>query len=130
MVFPHIWVNIFFVGLIFDHYKDMLFKYDENNNPIDSITISYHTDPETRKNWEEMLIKDDETDKIYGVFLRNGMCELRELDMKTGEVLAAFQLNYKWVEKIKIKGEYAYYIYRPHGSTQRKYLYKELIFIP
>jgi hypothetical protein len=52
---------------------------------------------------------------------------LKRIDMKTGKIIGSFKLSNQYVEKIKIKGDYVYYIYRPFESLQEKFVYKELI---
>jgi hypothetical protein len=112
--------------LIFDHYQNKIFRYNQSCEPIDSIDISYHNGID-KKEWKTLLIKDDETQTIYSVFLRGGRYYLKELNTSNGEVIGVYKLTHKYPEKLKIKGNYAYYVYRPFESLQKKFLYKEKI---
>lgn len=112
--------------LIFDHYTNKLFRYNAENEPIDSLDISYHIGPD-KKEWEELLVKDVEEQVIYAVYLKGGKYYLKELNTSTGEVKNVYKLTYKYPERLKIRGAYAYYIYRPFESSQKKFLYKEKI---
>jgi hypothetical protein len=110
--------------MIFDHYKNKLFRYDRNNHAIDSLDITYHNSSD-KKEWEELLIQDRNKQRIFSVFLRAGIYYLKELNTSTGEIIKVHDLQYKYPEKLKVKDNYAYYIYRPFESLQNKYLYRE-----
>jgi len=110
--------------MIFDHYTNKLFRYNSDNEPIDSVDISYHIGPD-KKEWEQLLVKDLELGTIYSIYLRGGKYYLKELNTSTGEVKNVFSLYYKYPEQLQVKDGYAYYIYRPFESTQKKFLYKE-----
>ena len=112
--------------LIFDHYSDQLLKINSQFEKIDSIGISYHKDKE-KKNWEQPILKDKEEKKIYGLFLKNGYYYLKPINLKDGSTFISFKLNYRFAENVKVENGYAYYIYRPYESSQKKYLYREVI---
>lgn len=113
--------------LIFDHYTNKMYRFNSENEPIDSIDISYHIASDKR-DWEELLLKDAETNAIFSVFLRGGKYYLKELNTSTGEVKKVYRLTYKYPERLKVKDNYAYYIYRPFESPQKKFLYKERLY--
>ena len=109
---------------VFDHYKDLLFKYEPTLGFVDSTRITYHK--KARKSgWEQPLIQDRKNDQIYTSFLRNGYTYLSEIDCSTGQIRKSFRLHFKYVEKIRIINGYVYYIYRPFESIQKKYIYRE-----
>ncbi len=112
--------------LIFDHYSDFLFKLDKDFNKFDSIPIDYHKQKE-KKNWEQPLIKDKEEHKLYVLFLKNGFYYLKPVDLNNGSTYVSFKLANKYVENVKVENGYVYYLYRPFESSQKKYLYREVI---
>jgi hypothetical protein len=105
-----------------------MFIYRPEYGFTDSVRISYHK--ESRKSgWEQPLIQDKKSNKIYGVFERNGYTFLSQIDMKTGLIVKSFRLYYKYVEHIQVIDDIIYYVYRPFESVQKKYIYQEkLIF--
>lgn len=113
--------------MVFDHYSDRLYKYDLDSKPLDSVKISYHH-PEKWKEWRRQLIKDEVTQCIYGLFLKNGYYYLKEIDTRTGEITGYSKLSFPYVQKIRIRNGYAYYVYRPFDSLQSKFLYREKIY--
>lgn len=112
--------------LIFDHYSNKMYRFNSENNPIDTIDINYHLGYD-KKSWEEQLLKDPITNSIYSLFLREGNYYLKELNTSTGEIMNSFKLAFRYPEKIKVNDGYVYYIYRPYESAQKKFLYKEKI---
>ena len=112
--------------LIFDHYKDLLFCYDSEFNLLNSIAISYHKKVKKQK-WSQPLIQDLKTQNIFALFNNGGYFILKKFDINSGEVNSGFKLSNRFVEKVKIINGYAYYIYRPFESIQKKFIYKERI---
>ncbi|MCB9224025.1 MAG: hypothetical protein R2780_06515 [Crocinitomicaceae bacterium] len=110
--------------LVFDHYKNKLFRYKPTEGFIDSTRISYHLD-QRRSGWEQPLLQDEKQGHVYAMFLKGGYTYLSEIDQQNGHVRKSFKLFYKYVEKIRIIDGYVYYIYRPFESIQKKYVYRE-----
>lgn len=109
---------------LFDHYKNLLFKYSFQGDLIDSIPIYYHLQPK-ENGWKKHLIQDYETGEIYIHYEVAGKAQLRHFDTSTGKLSSPVELEFKYPENIQVKGNSVYYIYRPFESTQKKYLYRE-----
>lgn len=108
---------------IFDHYANMLFRFDSAHTALRPLEIDYHLG--RRSGWEEEVIFDKALKKAYGHFLIQGHPVLKEVNLKTGEVDEGCKLTFKFAENIRIQDGWAYYTYRPHASSQTRYLYKE-----
>ncbi len=113
--------------LIFDHCDDLLCRYTIDRQPIDSLEITYHQPgKKINKTFIESLLHDKETNKIYAQYQhQGGTAFLKEIDIQTGKIKKVFSLKYPYPSTVKIKNGYAYYIYRPFESLQKKYLYRE-----
>ncbi len=111
---------------VFDHSSNAIFKYDGKLNQLDSIPIDYNH-PKSWREWKNEVIIDKEANTAYALYEKNGFCYLKGINMYTGKLISSFKLSNQNVEKIKIKGNYVYYIYRPFESLQEKFVYKELI---
>lgn len=109
---------------VFDFYKELMFSYDMEGDLIDSIAITHHLQPK-KTGWKNQLLQDSETGEIFAVFERVGNTTLRHIDLKTGELGEGIQLHYRYVDKLALQNNAAFYIYRPYESAQKKYLYKE-----
>lgn len=113
--------------LVFDHYKDYLYKIDVGEERIcDSVSISYHRP--WRSDWSKRVIQDPVTKEIYILFDKAGYYTLKRIDPNTGKLDQEFPLHYRYVEKIRIIDGFVHYIYRPFESIQKKFLYKERLF--
>lgn len=112
--------------VVFDHYKNKMFRYRPQEGFIDSTRISYHLQ-ERRSGWEQPLLHDKETGKVYAMFQKAGYTYLSEIDKKDGHVKKSFKLHYKYTDRIQIIGGEVFYIYRPFESVQKKYLYREML---
>ena len=111
---------------VFDHYKNMMFKYNKDLTYSDSVSISYHENAR-KTGWEQPLIQDKESARIYVLFERDGYSYLSLIDLETGQVKYSRKLYYRYIEKLKIIDNQIFYIYRPFESLQKKHIYKEFI---
>jgi hypothetical protein len=110
--------------VVFDHYKNKMYAYQPLGEFVDSVSIDYHLHAK-KTGWEQPLIQDKVTKRIYGLFFRNGYSFLSEVNLETGELKKAFRLHFKYVENIQLINGKVYYIYRPYESVQKKFIYSE-----
>lgn len=110
--------------VVFDYYKDKLFKFDAAGNRLDSVAIYHHYQPKTT-GWKKQLIQDQTTGEVYAVFDIAGFTYLGLVNLQTGEIKEKVKLEFRYIDKIAIQDNFVYYIYRPFESTQKKFLYKE-----
>ncbi|MES2589368.1 MAG: hypothetical protein V4622_10330 [Bacteroidota bacterium] len=108
---------------VFDYYKDKLFTFNLNGEKVDSIPIYHHYNPK-ESGWRRKLLQDKETGIIYAFFEKDGICSLRKVNTKTGFLDSEVLFQHKYIDKIAINGNQAYYIYRPFESAQKKFLYQ------
>jgi hypothetical protein len=111
---------------IFNHHNDFLYHYTKENKLIDSVKIGYHH-PKNWREWKKKLVVDEAENKVYAFFSKDGHNYLKQINHQTGKEMFTFKLQHHSADKIKIKEGYVYYIYRPFGSTQEKFLYRERI---
>lgn len=109
---------------VFDYYKDLLHRYNQNGIKIDSISIAHHYHPK-ETGWKKNLIQDKVTGQIYALFDEAGYQSLRRVDTNSGLLMEKMPLKYRYAENIQVNNNAIFYIYRPFESIQKKYLYKE-----
>ena len=109
---------------VFDFYKDVMLKYDLDANLLDSLSIQFHHNPK-RLGWKNKLLQDSETGELFAVYEKAGITTLRHINLTTGNTDEGIQLHYKYVDKLAIQDNSAFYIYRPFESAQKKFLFKE-----
>ena len=108
---------------VFDYYKDKLFTYNLKGEKIDSVGIYHHYNSK-ENGWKRKLLQDKETGIIYAFFEKDGICSLKIVNTKTGFLESNIVFQHKYIDKIAINGNMAYYIYRPFESAQKKFLYQ------
>ncbi len=111
---------------VFNHHNDFLYHYNKQNQLIDSVHIGYHH-PKNWREWKKQLYVDEAQNKVYALFSKNGHHYLKHIHHQSGSELGTYKLKHHSAEKIKIRDGYVYYVYRPFGSTQERFLYREII---
>ncbi len=111
---------------LFEHYRNKLYRFDKTAKLLDSVNIDYHK-PAKWREWRRRLVKAENSNEIYGLFLKDGYYYLKQIDVHSGKICAVNKLTYPYLNRVRVKDGYAYYVYRPFESLQTKYLYKEKI---
>lgn len=111
---------------IFNHHNNFLYHYNNKNQLIDSVSISYHH-PKNWREWKKQLFVDEVANKVYAFFSKDGHHYLKQIDHQSGKEISTYKIKHHSAEKIKIKDGYVYYVYRPFDSTQERFLYRERI---
>ena len=103
---------------VFEHYRDSLVVFDDQLNRANQTNMQFHED----KTYRKQLIQDETTGDVYALYLRHGVSWLINLSKNDAE---EFRLTHRYVEKIQIKNQEVYYLYRPFESSQNTFLYRE-----
>ncbi len=111
---------------IFDHLNNEIKVFNSEGTLIETFDIEYHKN-ERKSGWKNQLVQDEAAQNIYAVFQKNSKTFLKQINTSSGEALGAFELTYKYLEQIQVRNGFAFYLYRPHSSAQKLYLYKESI---
>lgn len=129
MFYEALYAPLFIIGdtiCIFNHHNDYLYHYDKSNRLLDSVKINYHH-PKHWREWKKKLYVDESLRQVYAFFSKSGHHYLKRINHHNGQATLTYKLQHHSAEKIKIKDGYVYYVYRPFGSTQEKFLYRERI---
>jgi hypothetical protein len=114
-------------ALIFDHYNDSVFEFNNFGEMMNSFHIDYHKSQRNLK-WKRKVIFDDVTDRCFTLYSKGASIFICEINLDGSGLGEPTQLFHPYVEEIKVSNGYVYYIYRPFESTQKRYLYREPIF--
>ena len=112
--------------MVFDHYENKLKTFGPCHEEIEEVELKHHKRKPLR-NWKKLLLHDEASGVVYTVHEKGAKLQLFPLDLETGELGVPFELFYKWAENLHVDNGEVYYIYRPFGSLQKKFLYKETI---
>jgi hypothetical protein len=110
---------------IFNHIKDTMYVYTRNGDLIRWSHIFYHKD----RRWKRLTFTDENRESVYTVFARSGIFELRKINLQDGSVSAGHKvLEHTYPQKIRIKGNYAYYLYKDkYDYWSNKNFYRQRI---
>ncbi len=109
---------------VFDHYKNWLYRYSSSGELMDSIAIYHHIQPK-ETGWKENIIQDQLTGELYMYYEKDGKVSLRLFNTSNGSVGNQISLTFKYADKVLVRQNFVYYIYRPFESVSKKYLYRE-----
>lgn len=110
---------------VFDHYKNFLFQFEPGNMwAMDSAAIAYHQ-LKGDHDWTKELYQDALYDDVYTGFQTGRHVHISKINFDSGDLENTTKLYHPYPERIKIKGGYVYYIYRPFESSQKKFIYRE-----
>jgi hypothetical protein len=111
---------------IFNFTNGVIQTYGARGMPIDTPTaITFHT----ADGWQKKLFNDKVTGKVYTQFIRNGISELREINIKTG------QLNeqvikipeFPFISKLLVNDGYLFFLYQEKQYPNFMRLYRMVI---
>lgn len=108
---------------VFDHHLERIRRFDRDLTPIDEVPITYQRDAD----WDHIVVQDRKTEIVYSKFSKGSRTWLRPLEPSTGALGAATPLTHPWPKDVQVHDGYAYYVFRPYESLQKRTLYREQI---
>jgi len=108
---------------IFNHVSDSVYVYNSSSQLIRIFNIRYHY----IKGWKNDIIIDVKNQSAYAKFINDGIVYLCKINLDNGNVLKQYKLEHNtFPEKIKIKDNYAYYLYIDNTEYfPKKRLYRQ-----
>ena len=113
---------------VFDHYKNLLFHFNSSGKKLDSVNISYHH-PKKWNDWKNHMVKDITEGNVFAIYSRDGRKYMKKINIKSGQDEGNYRIIHYSADRIKVRDNYIYYVYRPYESTQEKFLYREKIIL-
>ncbi len=106
---------------IFNYLVSKLEKYSVSGNLLEEVDISFHKE----KHWKEQIFVDEIKSKVYTLFKKNGITKIKEIDMKTGLLCRTIDVpDYQFIEKIKMRDDKLYFLYKDNVDYAYKKVYK------
>jgi len=112
--------------LIFDHYSEKLY-FHQGIQTVDSLQLVHHKGRNNELKWEKKLIMDEVSGEVYALYSKGKDGFIMRVDLKSGEPCDRIKLHHPYPENIKVHGGEAFFIYRPFGSLQKRFLYKQML---
>lgn len=111
---------------LFDFYSHCIKTFNREGQALDSIAISMHLQPH-KNGWSNKLIQDPVTGNVFTLLNQSGYAVICNVNLQTGSLGIPIRLDFRYVNKLIIHDNTAYYTYRPYESKQKKFLYKQLL---
>jgi hypothetical protein len=138
-----IYAPLFAMGdsvVLFNHPRNMIQFFDTLGNEIGNTHIDYHSRDSVGTTWQLVSAfakKDKWLKEVYVDRIRNkaytafrnldGTWDLREIDLRTGEVRFNQRIPFPYVQKVQVRDGYLFYLYRGFGQSQKKKLFRQRI---
>ncbi len=113
---------------IFNHYNDSLYKYNEYGKSYEAVPINYHHNKPRSPKFKNQILQDELSEELYVIKEMNGFTYAFPFDTSTGKLASGIKLKHPYIEKLMIRNDQAFYLYRGFGSLQEVYLYSENLY--
>jgi len=114
LFYPPIYIPMINVGsqlCVFNHVNDVMELYDTNGAFKRKVPINYHQ----LKKWDEQVLFDRFTGKVYTLFDHPKGKVIRSIDMENGTLGVPVLIDCVYIEQMKIRDGILYYL--ESGST-------------
>ncbi len=112
--------------LVLDHLHNKGFRFLKNGSPLDQFPIEYHQLKGYGK-WMGKVWRDVKSHSLYTAYKKNGRVIIFLIQQKSNAQKELQTLEHPFVERIRVRDDQIFYIYRPFESSQKRYLYSEKI---
>ncbi|MBK6342503.1 MAG: carboxypeptidase-like regulatory domain-containing protein [Flavobacteriales bacterium] len=106
---------------VFDHAKERIRRFMAEGTAVAEVKMRHAAE----RHWAKTLIQDQHSGQVYALFRQGPRTWLRSVDVRDGSIGAPSMLVHPFPEDVQVHEGHAYYVYRPHGSTQKRTLYRE-----
>lgn len=106
---------------VFDHAKRTIRRMLADGTAIAQVPMRHVDD----RHWAKSLLQDQRTERVFALYRQGPRCWLREVNAGNGSISEPFMLVHPFAEDVQVHDGHAYYVYRPHGSIQKRTLYRE-----
>ncbi|NTW32344.1 MAG: carboxypeptidase-like regulatory domain-containing protein [Bacteroidetes bacterium] len=109
---------------IFNFTESYIELYSDSFNLIKKIPVTFNTD----KHWKRQIFKDEVNEKVYTLYITDGISTLKEIDFNTGEIVNSVKIpDLPYVQDIKIYDNCVYFLYtnqNPYANYRSLYKMK------
>jgi hypothetical protein len=92
---------------LFDFTNAQLLQYDANGELIKTSPLAFHKE----KDWDKLLILDEQTNEIYAQFMRSGVITLKKINLTNGEIKNSQRISATiFPENLRLNNGKIYYI--------------------
>ena len=103
---------------IFDYINSNIQSYSSNGRLLKKIGIKFHLG----KNWKREMCVDEKNAKAFAIFESNGITEIKEVNIATGEINQSYKIPFTFIKNIKANDGYIYFLYKGKDYQDTRYL--------
>jgi hypothetical protein len=121
--FPEVYIPLQVVdgsAVIFDHTRKKLLRFNAEGEQLAEVPITY---PDLRR-WQRNVIVDQEHRRAFTFTEKNGLTTVHRIDPDSGELDRSWTLPLPFVQKVRVRGVYIYFLYRDNNYDPVKRLYR------
>lgn len=105
---------------LFNYLESRLEKYSITSDTLAQTDIDFHRN----KSFLEDLFIDNERSKVYAMYRKKGISQVKEISTNNGAVVQTVDIpDFVFIEKIKIHNGTIYFLYKSKELTEYKKLY-------
>lgn len=108
---------------VFDRYKGSIRCFGPDLVSLTDVPLA----PERWRDRWKRLVQDRVDGTVHALYTQGPRTWLRNVDPRSGRLDRPVVLEHPFPEEVQVHGGYAYYVYRPYGSLQRRTLYREAL---
>ncbi len=121
ILLKEIYAPIFLVNgtvLLFDHVHSKIVFFETSGEVLEMVNINYHLHPDFARE----IVVDEEKQRVFVLFKKGGITELRQLDPSTGNLSGSWKIPTPFPDKITVKGNHIYYLHRDEEIHEARIL--------
>ncbi len=103
---------------VFDFINSRIACYSSTGTILKQVEITFHQ----TATWRHEIYFDEVQQKVYASFRRDGITELKEINLQTGLLGEAIRIPFPYVGKISVHDGYVYFLYLDKDYAATKYV--------
>jgi len=123
IVFKEIFAPLYVIKgklYVFDFVNSKLQSFSPSGDLLKESGMTLHKDLK----WKRYMCIDETLNKAYTLFEKNGISELKEIDLKTGKECHSEKIPLVFAENIKINNGSIYFLHKGQETDDTRYLSK------
>jgi hypothetical protein len=120
-IFTEIYAPLFTIKnaiYVFDYVNGNIKCFDKGLSIKQEVPVLFHKDLQFQ---EEMQL-DQITWNVFALFENDGITELRKVDLETGKTVASYKIPFAFVNHVKVRDNYIYFIRKGKDYDDTRYL--------
>lgn len=123
IVFKEIFAPLYVIKnnlYVFDFVNSKLQSFSPSGDMLKESEMTLHCDIK----WKRSMCIDEKLSKAYTLFEKNGISELKEIDVQTGKECHSKKIPLVFVENIKVHNGSIYFLHKGEDADDTRYLSK------